>query len=166
MAQTTTYFGPVSGSPAIYWNTTGASAFTNNGAGEIVSLTWGAGERSIPEINTLEGDFAIITPGKVSATEFTIRGVFTGASAGFWKDVESAYTAGTALYFEVYPSGSAAGRWRWRSGTTAVAASAPSANSGWCYVVSRPVPNLDASDSAVFTYETTLKAVAFTAASI
>jgi len=165
MAQTTVYFGPVSGSPRIEYNTSGGSTYTD-ASGEIVSLTWAAGERSVPEVNTLDGDFAIITPGKVAATEFTIRGVYTGSSSGFWKDLESAYQGGTAMYFRVYPAGSSSGRWRWVSGTTAVAASAGSANSGWCYVQNRPVPNMDAADSAVFTYEATMKAVTFTAGSI
>lgn len=165
MAQTTSFFGLASGSPRIEYNTTGGSTYTD-ASGEIVSATWGAGERGVGQINTIDGEFALIAPGKVAATEVTIRGIYTGASSGFWKDVETAYSTGGAIYLRIYPAGSAANRYRWTSGTNGAASAAGSANSGACYVTQRPVPNIDASTPDVFTYEALVTAVGFTAAAI
>ena len=161
MAQTTNYFGLASGSPRLEYNTSGGSTYTD-ASGEIVSVTWGAGERGVGEINTLDGEYAIIAPGKVAATEMTIRAVYTGTSSGFWTDASTSYETGSPIYLRYYPAGSAANRYRYTSGTNGAASAAGSANSGACYVMGRPVANADASTPDVFTYEVTIKAVTFT----
>ena len=166
MAQTTNVFGFVSGSPRYEYNTTGASSAFTDASGEIVSWNWGAGERRVGETNTIDGDLPLIAPGKLGATDVTIVGVYTSASSGLWQDALTAYQNGTALYWRVYPAGSAAGRYRFNSGNTAGASVILSNTNGACYVTQRPVPNAEATSGDVFTYEVTIRAAGFTGGSL
>lgn len=167
MAQTTNFWGFISGGSTVRveYNTTGGSSFTD-ASGELISWSWGAGERAVGQVNTIDGDQPLVTAGKLSATDVTLRGVYTGASTGFWPDANASYQNGTALYLRYYPAGSAAGRIRWSSGTNAVG-SAASATGGACYVITRPTPGLDATASGdPFTYEVTVRAAGFTGGSL
>lgn len=167
MAQTTNYWGFISGGSTlrVEYNTTGGSAFTD-ASGELISWSWGAGERNVGEVNTIDGDLPLVTAGKLAATDVTVRGVYTGASTGFWQDANAAYQNGTALYARYYPAGSAAGRYRWSSGNNAVG-SAGSTTNGAGYVTARPVPGLDATASGdPFTYEVTIRFAGFTGGSL
>jgi hypothetical protein len=164
MPQTMNFFGLISGSPKLEYNTTGGSTFTA-GEGEIVSFTLPDNVREVGNVHTLDGDQPLLAPGKISAGQMKVRGVYTGASSGFFQDALVAYQNGTAMYFRAYPAGSAAGRYRYSSGTNAVG-SAGSATGGACYVQNRPVPVVDAETAAVFTYEVNLMAPGFTGGSL
>jgi hypothetical protein len=164
MAQTTNFFGLISGSPKLEYNTTGGSSFTA-AEGEVVSVTLPENTREVGDVHTLDGDQPLLAPGKISAGQMKVRGVYTGASSGFFQDALAAYQNGTALYFRFYPAGSAAGRYRYSSGTNAVG-SAASATGGACYVQNRPIPAVDAETAAVFTYEVNIMAPGFTGGSL
>lgn len=164
MAQTTNFFGLISGSPKLEYNTTGGSTFTA-AEGEVVSVTLPDNVREVGDVGTLDGDQHLLAPGKISPGQMTIRGVYTGASSGFFQDALTAYQAGTALYFRFYPAGSAAGRYRYSSGTNAVG-SAASGTGGACYPQQRPVPVVDAETAAVFTYEVPIMCPGFTGGSL
>lgn len=164
MAQTTTYFGLISGSPKLEYNTTGGSTFTA-AEGELVSVTLPDNTREVGDVHTLDGDLPLLAPGKISAGQMTIRGVYTGASSGFWQDAQVAYQNATPLYFRFYPAGSATGRYRYSSGNNAVG-SAGSTTNGACYVQNRPVGAVDADTAAVFTYEVNIMAPGFTGGSL
>lgn len=164
MAQTTNFYGLISGSPKLEYNTTGGSTFTA-AEGEVVSVTMPDNVRDVGNVHTLDGDQPLLAPGKIGAGAMTIRGVYTGASSGLFQDALTAYQAGTALYFRFYPAGSAAGRYRYSSGTNAVG-SAGSTTNGACYVQQRPVPVTDAETAAVFTYEIPVMCPGFTGGSL
>lgn len=164
MPQTTNYWGWITGGSTVRveYNTTGGSAFTD-ASGELISWTWNSGARKAGQTNTIDGDMPLIAAGKLDAQEVTLRGVYTGASSGFWQDAQVAYQNGTLIYLRYYPAGSVAGRYRWGSGTNA---SSGSAAGGGCIVTQRPVPNLDSTSGDVFTYEVTIMAPGFTGASL
>lgn len=164
MAQTTNFFGLISGSPRLEYNTNGGSTFTD-ASGEVVSVTLPDNERGVGNVNTIDGDMPLLAAGKISAGQMTVRGIYTGASSGFWYDALQAYQGGTAMYFRFYPAGSAAGRYRFSSGTNAVG-SAASATGGACFVQGRPVHSTDATDAQVFTYEVPVMCPGFTGASL
>lgn len=164
MAQTTNFFGLISGSPKLEYNTTGGSTFTT-GEGEIVSFTLPDNTREVGDVHTIDGDQPLLAPGKISAGPMKVRGVYTGASSGFWQDALVAYQLGTAMYFRAYPAGSAAGRYRFSSGYNAVG-SAGSSTNGACYVQKRPTPAIDAETASVFTYEVDVMCPGFTGASL
>lgn len=165
MAQTTSFFGLISGSPLLEYNTTGGSTFTN-ATGEIVSVDMPDNTREVGELHTLDGDLPLIAPGKIKAGVMKVRGVYTGASTGFWQDALNAYQAGTALFFRFYPAGSAAARYRFSSGNNAVG-SAGSTTNGYCYVQKRPVTGaIDAEKAMVFDYEIDIMTPGFTGASL
>ncbi len=164
MAQTVNFFGLISGSPKLEYNTTGGSTFTA-GEGEIVSVTLPDNERGVGDVHTLDGDQPLLAPGKIAAGQMRVRGVYTGASSGFFTDALASYQNGTPMYFRYYPTGSAAGRYRFSSGTNA-AGSAGSTTGGACYVQGRPVPAVDAETAAVFTYEVPIMCPGFTGGSL
>lgn len=164
MAQTTNVFGLISGSPRLEYNTSGGSTFTD-ASGEVVSWTLPDNERGVGSTNTVDGDLPLLAAGKISAGTMTVRGVTTSASSGFWYDALQAYQNGTPLYFRVYPSGSAAGRYRFSSGTNAVG-SAGSTTNGACFVQKRPVHPVDAAAAEVFTYEIPIMCAGFTGGSL
>lgn len=164
MAQTTNFFGHISGSPRLEYNSTGGSAFTD-ASGEVVSVTLPDNERGVGNINTLDGDQSLLAAGKIAAGQMTVRGVYTGASSGFWYDALQSYQNGTPLYFRFYPAGSAAGRYRFSSGTNAVGSAASTTN-GACFVQTRPVHAVDATASEVYTYEVNIQAPGFTGGSL
>lgn len=164
MAQTTSVFGLVSGSPKLEYNTSGGSTFTD-ASGEVVSWTLPDNERGVGEVNTIDGDLPLLAAGKIKAGQMTVRGVYTGASSGFWYDANQAYQNATPLYFRSYPAGSAAGRWRWSSGNNAVG-SAGSTTNGACFVQKRPYPSIDATSPDVFTYEVSIMCPGFTGGSL
>src|SRR3990167_2281859 len=164
MAQTTSFFGLISGSPKLEYNITGGSAFTD-ASGELVSVTMPDNVREVGAVHTLDGDLPLIAPGKIQEGQMRVRGIYTGASTGFFQDALAAYQNGTAMYFRWYPAGSAAGLYRYSSGNNAVG-SAGSATNGACYVQQRPVPAVDAETAAVFTYEVPIMAPGFTGASL
>ncbi len=123
--------------------------------------------REVGAVHTLDGDLPLIAPGKIKEGAMKVRGVYTGASTGFWQDALAAYQGGTALYFRFYPAGSAAGRYRFNSGNTAGASVTQSATNGACYVQKRPVPNaVDAEKAEVFTYEIDIMTPGWTGGSI
>lgn len=164
MAQTTNFFGLISGSPKLEYNTTGGSTFTA-AEGELVSVTLPDNVREVGNVHTLDGDQPLLAPGKISAGQMTLRGVYTGASSGIFQDALVAYQNGTALYFRWYPTGSAAGRYRYSSGTNAVGSGA-SATNGACFVQQRPTPPVNADEAAVYTYEIPIMCPGFTGASL
>lgn len=164
MAQTTNFFGLISGSPKLEYNTTGGSSFTD-ASGELVSVTLPDNERGVGNVNTIDGDQPLLAAGKISAGTMTVRGIFTSASSGFWYDALQSYQNGTAMYFRHYPAGSAAGRYRFSSGTNAVG-SAGSTTNGACFVQSRPVHAVDATAAEVFTYEINIMCPGFTGGSL
>lgn len=164
MAQTTTYFGLISGSPKLEYNTTGGSTFTD-ATGELISVTMPDNVRDVGAVHTLDGDLPLIAPGKIAEGQMTLRGVYTGASTGLWQDALVAYQSGTPLYFRFYPAGSAAGRYRFSSGNNAVG-SAGSTTNGACFVQQRPVHPTDAETAAVFAYEIPVMCPGFTGASL
>lgn len=164
MAQTTNFFGLVSGSPRLEYNSNGGSSFTD-ASGEVVSVTLPDNERGVGSVNTIDGDLPLLAAGKIAAGQMTVRGVYTGASSGLWYDALQAYQNGTALYFRFYPAGSAAGRYRFSSGNNAVGSGA-SATGGACFVQGRPVHPTDAGDAQVFTYEIPIMCPGFTGASL
>jgi hypothetical protein len=165
MAQTTTYFGLISGSPKLEYNTTGGSSFTD-ATGEMVSVDMPDNLRDVAAVHTLDGDLPLIQPGKIKEGAMKVVAVYTGASSGFFQDALVAYQNGTPLYFRFYPAGSAAGRYRFSSGNNAVG-SAGSTTNGACYVQKRAVPNVvDADKAAVFTYEVDVMTPGFTGASL
>lgn len=169
MAQTTNFFGLISGSPKLEYNTTGASVASGWTAaeGEIVSVDLPDNTRDVGSVHTLDGDLPLIAPGKISAGQMKIRGIYTGASTGLWQDALKSYQNGTALYFRFYPAGSAAGRYRFHSGNSAGASIDMSTTNGACYVQDRPVPAVvDAETAMVFTYEINAMTPGFTGASL
>lgn len=161
---TQNFFGFVSGQPRLEYNTNGGSTFID-ASGEIVSITLPDNERAVGAVNVLDSDYPLLAAGKIAAGTMRIRGVYTGASSGFWFDVNNAYHNGTPLFFRYYPAGSAAGRWRYSSGTNAVG-SAASATGGHCYVMSRPVPAVDSNDLQLYTYEVEIMCPGFTGGSL
>lgn len=164
MAQTTSVFGLVSGSPKLEYNTSGGSTFTD-GSGEIVGWQMPDNERGVGETNTVDGDLPLLAAGKIKAGDLVIQGIYTGASSGLWYDANQAYQNATPLYFRTYPAGSAAGRWRYSSGNNAVG-SAGSTTNGACFVMTRPYPNIDAKTPDVFTYEIKVRCPGFTGGSL
>lgn len=165
MPQTTNFFGLVSGQARLEYTTTGGSSGYIDASGEIVSITLPDNERMVGTAHTIDGDMALLAVGKIAPGTMRIRGVYTGAS-GFWQDALSAYQNGTPLYFRFYPAGSAAGRYRWTSGTNGAGSAAPSAAGGACYVQQRPVPAIDAGEGQVYTYEISVMCPGFTGATI
>lgn len=164
MAQTTNFFGLISGSPRFEYNTSGGSTFTD-ASGELVSVTLPDNERGVGSVNTIDGDLPLLAAGKIAAGTATLRGIYTGASSGFWQDAQASYQNGTPIYIRFYPAGSAAGRYRYSSGTNAVG-SAGSTTNGACFVQKRPVPAVDATASDVYTYEVTVMCPGFTGGSL
>lgn len=165
MAQTTNFFGLISGSPKLEYNINGGSTFTA-AEGEITSVDMPDNTRDVGALHTLDGDLPLIAPGKINEGAMKVRGVYTGASTGFWQDALTAYQNGTALYFRWYPAGSAAGRYRYSSGNNAVG-SAGSNTNGNCFVQKRPVPGVvDAEKAEVFSYEIDIMTPGFTGASL
>jgi hypothetical protein len=165
MTQTTNFFGLVSGSPKLEYNTTGGSTFTD-ATGELVSVDLPDNLRDVGNVHTLDGDMPLLAPGKIAAGQMKVRGIYTGASSGFFQDALVAYQTGTALYFRFYPTGSAAGRYRFSSGYNAVG-SAGSTTNGMCYVQGRAVPSIvDAEKADVFTYEIPIMTPGWTGASL
>lgn len=160
MAQTTNFFGNVSGSPRLYYNTTGGSALTDM-SGELVSFTPPDNERGAGGVHTVDGDQALIAAGKIAPGAGTIRAVYAPGSAGVWNDLNAAYQNGTPIYLFWFPAGSATGRVRYASGA---ASAGGSANNGGCIVQKRPAPVTNADEAGVFTYEVPVFCPGFTGA--
>lgn len=161
MAQTTNFFGNVSGSPKLYMNTTGGSALTTDMSGELVSFTPPDNERAVGSEHTVDGDMALVGAGKIAAGAGTLRMIYAPGSAGVWNDLNNAYTNGTPIYLWWFPAGSGTGRVRLASGA---ASAGGSANNGGCFVQKRPYPVTDANAAGVFTYEVPVFCPGFTGA--
>lgn len=169
MAQTTNFYGLISGSPLLEYNTTGASVASGwtNANGEVVSFDLPDNVREVGALHTLDGSQPLIAAGKIKEGALKVRGVYTGASSGFWYDALQAYQNGTPLFFRAYPAGSAAGRYRFHSGASAGASIDMSTTNGACFVQKRPVPNVvDAEKATVFDYEIDIMTPGFTGASL
>lgn len=109
MAQTTLAASAIDAE--VYWSKNGTAWFDITGA--VTTVTPGGGERATAEAFTLEGDTALVKPGKRSPIDLTVRSLYSEGTAvpDILDDMWDYYEAGSVSYFKYYPEGSS--NWCW-----------------------------------------------------
>jgi len=74
-------------------------------SGYANSVTVDGGERAVSEFFTVDGDTPIITKGKRSLLEVTVKAVYTEAGSDPFAMALTAYEAGSPLYVKWIPKG-------------------------------------------------------------
>ena len=137
MAQTTTAMSGVDATVEI--STDGTTWIDLSGSSTSVSP--GSQSRMTGETHTLEGDLAIITPGKREPMEISVTTLYTEASGEAFETLRPLFVARTRIYFRYSPLGPGA------TGRAVFTATNDDATPGACIISELDWPEVDATSA-------------------